>query len=63
MHQPAVEMVNECVDDVPENKGPGSSEAVLHLPEQQVDKQVIHEEDAMALIAVGRLCRSFTNCQ
>lgn len=53
LHQPAVEMVNECVDDVPQDKGPGSSQAVLHLPQQQVDKQVVHEEDAVALVAVG----------
>lgn len=60
---PAVQMVNECVDDVPEDEGPGSSEAVLHLHEQQVDEQVIHEQDAMTFIAVGRLRCSFTHRQ
>lgn len=54
-------MVDECVDDVSEDKGPGSSQAVLHLSEQQVDKQVIHEQDAMVFVAVGRLCCSFTH--
>lgn len=63
VHQPAVDMVNECVDDVSEDEGPGSSQAVLHLSEQQVDKQVIHEEDAMAFVAVGRLGCSFTHRQ
>ena len=63
VHRPAVDVVNECVDDVSEDEGPGSSQAVLHLSEQQVDKQVIHEEDAMAFVAVGRLCRSFTHRQ
>lgn len=51
-------MVNERIDDVSEDEGPRSPQAVLHLPEQQADKQVIHEEDAMALVAVGRLRRS-----
>ena len=63
VHRPAVDVVNEGVDDVSEDEGPGSPQAVLHLFEQQVDKQVIHEEDAMALIAVGRLCFSFTHRQ
>lgn len=63
VHQPAVDMVYECVDDVSEDEGPGSSQAVLHLSEQQVDKQVIHEEDAMAFVAVGRLGCSFTHRQ
>ncbi len=63
MHQPAVDVVNECVDDVSEDEGPGSSQTVLHLSEQQVDKQVIHEEDSMAFVAVGRLCCFFTHCQ
>lgn len=63
VHIPAVDVVNECVDDVSEDEGPGSSQAVLHLSEQQVDKQVIHEEDAMAFVAVGRLSCFFTNCQ
>lgn len=62
-HQPAVEMVNECVDDVPQDEGPGSSQAVLHLPEQQVDKQVVHEEDAVALVAVGRVGRPLAHSQ
>lgn len=62
-HQPAVDVVNECVDDVSEDEGPGSSQAVLHLSEQQVDKQVIHEEDAMAFVAVGRLRCSLTHRQ
>lgn len=61
-HQP-VDVMNECVDDVSEYEGPGSSQAVLHLSEQQVDKQVIHEQDAMPLVAVGRLCGSFTHRQ
>lgn len=38
VQRPAVDMVDECVDDVSEDKGPGSSQAVLHLSEQQVDK-------------------------
>ena len=63
MHPPTVDVVNECVDDVSEDEGPGSSQAVLHLSEQQVDKQVVHEEDAMALVAVGRLCCPFTHRQ
>lgn len=63
VHRPAVDVVNEGVDDVSEDEGPGSSQAVLHLFEQQVDKQVVHEEDAMALIAVGCLCFSFTHRQ
>lgn len=61
VHQPAVDVVNERVDDVSEDEGPGSSQAVLHLFEQQVDKQVIHEEDAVTLVAVGRLRCSFTH--
>lgn len=48
-------MVNECIDDVSEDEGPRSPQAVLHLSEQQADQQVIHEEDAMALVAVRRL--------
>lgn len=56
-------MVYECVDDVPEDEGPGSTQTVFHLSEQQVDKQVIHEEDTMTLVAVGRLGCSFTHRQ
>lgn len=63
VHQPAVDMVNECVDDVSEDEGPCSSQAVLHLSEQKVDEQVIHEEDAVTFVAVGRLCCSFTHRQ
>lgn len=48
-------MVNESIDDVSEDEGPRSPQAVLHLSEQQADKQVIHEEDAVALVAVRRL--------
>lgn len=53
VHQPAIKMVNECVDNVPQDEGPGSSQAVLHLSEKKVDKQVVHEEDAVALVSVG----------
>lgn len=56
-------MVNECVDDVPQDKGPCSSQAVLHLPQKQVDKQVVHEEDAVALVAVGGVGRPLTQSQ
>lgn len=63
VHQPAVDVVYDGVDDVSEDERPGSSQAVLHLSEQQVDKQVIHEQDAMALVAVGRLCCPLTNSQ
>lgn len=63
VHQPAVDMVNERVDDVSEDEGPRSAQAVLHLSEQQVDKQVIHEEDAVTFVAVGRLRCSFTHRQ
>lgn len=63
LHPPAVDMVNECVDDVSEDEGPGSAQAVLHLSEQQVDKEVINKEYAMAFVAVGRLCYSFTHRQ
>lgn len=63
VHSPAVDVVNERVDDVSEDEGPGSSQTVLHLPEQQADKQMVHEEDAVALVAVARLCCFFTHCQ
>lgn len=63
VHLPAVDVVNERVNDVSEDKGPGSSQAVLHLRQQQADKQVVHEEDAMAFVAVGGLCHSFTHGQ
>lgn len=63
LHPPAIDMVNECVDDVSEDEGPGSAQAVLHLSDQQVDKEVIHKEYAMAFVAVGRLCYSFTHRQ
>lgn len=63
MHLLAVDVVNECVNDVSEDEGPGSSQAVLHLNEQQVNKQVIHQEDAMAFIAVGGFCCSITHSQ
>lgn len=63
MHQPAVDVVYDCVDDVSEDKCPGSSQAVLHLSEQQVDKQVIHEQNTMTFIAVGRLFCPFTHRQ
>lgn len=56
-------MVYDCVDDVSEDKRPGSSQAVLHLSEQQRDKQVIHEQNAVAFIAVGRLLCPFTHRQ
>lgn len=56
-------MVNECVDDVPQDEGPGSSQAILHLPQQQVDKQVVHEEDAVALVAVGGVGRPLAHSQ
>ena len=59
---PAVDIVNDSVDNVSEGKSPGSSQAVLHLFEQQVDEQVVHEEDAMALIAVSCLCCFFAHC-
>lgn len=62
-NSPAVDVVYECVDDVSEDEGPGSSQTVLHLSEQQVDKQVIHEEDTMALVSVGGLGCSFTHRQ
>lgn len=63
MHRPAVNMVNERVDYISENKGPGSTQTVLHLPEQQADEQMVHEEDAVPFVAVGRLCCSFTHGQ
>lgn len=63
MHLLAVDLVNECVNDVSQDEGPGSSQAVLHLYEQQVNKQVIHQEDAMAFVAVGGFCRSITHSQ
>lgn len=56
-------MVEESVDDVSEDEGPGSSQTILHLPEEQADKQMVHEEDAVALVAVGRLCCAFAHRQ
>lgn len=63
VHRPAVDVVNEGVDDVSEDEGPGSSQTVLHLPEQQADEQVVHEEDAVTFVAVDRLRRFFTHGQ
>lgn len=63
LHLLAVDVVNERVNDVSEDEGPRSSQAVLHLYQQQVNKQVVHEEDAMALVAVGGFRRSFTHGQ
>lgn len=63
MHLLAVDVVNERVNDVSEDKGPSSSQAVLHLHQQQVHKQVVHEEDAMAFVAVGGFCHSFAHGQ
>lgn len=63
MHQPAVNMVNERVDYISENKGPGSTQTVLHLSEQQADEQMVHEEDAVPFVAVGRLRCSFAHGQ
>lgn len=62
-HLLAVDVVNERVNDVSEHEGPRSSQAGLHLHQQQLNKQVVHEEDAVALVAVGGLCRSLTHGQ
>lgn len=63
MYLLAVDVVNKCINYVSQDKGPGSSQAILHLYEQQVNKQVIHQEDAMAFVAVGGFCRSITHSQ
>lgn len=63
LRKPAVDVVNEGVDDVSEDEGPGAPQAVFHLPEQQADKQVVHEQDAVALVAVSCLCCSFAHRQ
>ena len=47
-------MVYERVDDVPQDEGPGAPQALLHLPQQQAHQQVVHQQDAVALVAVGR---------
>lgn len=63
LHLLAVEVVKERVDDVSEDEGPGSSQAVLHLRQQQRHKQVVGEQDAMALVAVGGLRCSLAHGQ
>lgn len=63
LRRPAVDVVNEGVDDVSEDEGPGAPQAVFYLPEQQADKQVVHEQNAVAFVAVSRLCCSLTHRQ
>ncbi len=55
-------MVNECIDDVTQHKRPGSAQSVLHLSEQQADKQVVHHQYAVPLVAVGGLSSLLTDC-
>ena len=60
---PAVDVVYERVGDVAQHEGPGSAQAVADLPEQQADEQVVHQQDAVALVGVGGLRRPLTHRQ
>jgi len=55
--------VDEGVDDVSEDEGPGAPQAVLHLAQQQADQQVVHQQDAVALVRVGGPRRALTHRQ
>lgn len=60
--RPAVDVVNKCIDDVTQHKCPGSAQPVLHLPEQQADKKVVHHQYAVPLVGVGGLSSLLTDC-
>lgn len=61
VYRPAVDVVHKGVDDVSEHKGPGSTQAILNLTQQQVHKQVIYHEDAVPLVGIGGLGCALTN--
>lgn len=61
VYRPAVDVVYKGIDDISEHKGPRSTQAILNLGEQQVDKQVIHHEDAVPLVGVGGLGCALAN--